>query len=169
MVVTVLIPSMFKPWYKVVTTLWSNLATGLYLPCDRVVTWLVFVYGSLKSQNKIYQLLTCTESEVRVNDYNLLLLMLWKANFVAESSLALAQYDIGNVTKAERSNMQEIWQEVGVRAFKVICGALVYEVCALESAACVRQVICCFGDHLTENLKLSSGLMYRCHIREVVG
>ncbi len=39
-----------------------------------------------------------------------LLLMLWKANidiqFVAESSLALAHYVSGYVTKAERSNMQ---------------------------------------------------------------
>ena len=42
--------------------------------------------------------------------------MLWKANihvqFVAESSLALAHCVSGYVTKAERSNMREIWQEV---------------------------------------------------------
>jgi len=42
--------------------------------------------------------------------------MLWQANidiqFVAESSLALAHYVNVYVTKAERSNMQEIWQEV---------------------------------------------------------
>ena len=73
------------------------------------------VQDSLKSRNRIYQLRR-TESEVRVNDYNPLLLMLWKANidvqFVAESSLALAHYVSGYVTKAERSNMQEIWQEV---------------------------------------------------------
>jgi len=51
-----------------------------------------------------------------VNDYNPLLLMLWKANidvhFVAESSIAHAHYVSGYVTKAERGNMQEIWQEV---------------------------------------------------------
>ena len=51
-----------------------------------------------------------------MNDYNPLLLMLWKANidiqFIAEASLALAHYVSGYVTKAERSNMQEIWQEV---------------------------------------------------------
>ena len=43
--------------------------------------------------------------------------MHWKANidiqFVAEASLALAHYVSGYVTKAERRNMQEIWQEVG--------------------------------------------------------
>ena len=51
-----------------------------------------------------------------MNDFNPLLLMLWKANidiqFVAESSLALAHYVSGYVTKAERSNMQEIWEDV---------------------------------------------------------
>ena len=74
------------------------------------------VQESLKSRNRIYQV-TRTDSEVRVNDYNPLLLLLWKANidiqFVAESSRALAYYVSGYVTKAERSSMQEIWQEVG--------------------------------------------------------
>ena len=32
--------------------------------------------------------------------------------FVAESSLAIAQYVTGYVTKAEKSNMQDIWHEV---------------------------------------------------------
>ena len=32
--------------------------------------------------------------------------------FVSESSLALAYYVSGYVTRAERSNMSEIWQEV---------------------------------------------------------
>ena len=63
------------------------------------------VQQSLKSHSRIYQL-KCIDSEVRVNDYNPLLLMLWKANidiqFVAESSLALAHYVSGYVTKTER-------------------------------------------------------------------
>ena len=68
------------------------------------------VQDSLKTRNRIYQL---TRTEVRVNDYNPLLLMLWNdVQFVAESSLPLAHYVSGYVTKAERSNMQEIWQEV---------------------------------------------------------
>ena len=70
----------------------------------------------LKSKAKIY-CLPRTSEETRVNDYNPLLLMLWKANmdiqFVSESSLALAHYVTGYVTKAERSNMQELWQEIG--------------------------------------------------------
>ena len=73
------------------------------------------VEESLKARNKIYQLAR-SELEVRVNDYNPLLLYVWKANidiqFVAESSLALAHYVSGYVTKAERSNLQEIWQDV---------------------------------------------------------
>ena len=70
------------------------------------------VSDSLKSRNKIYQLARI-ELKIRVNDYNPLLLMLWKANihiqFVAESPLALAHYVSGYVTKAEKSSMQEIW------------------------------------------------------------
>ena len=58
----------------------------------------------LKSKTKIYCLARNSE-ETRVNDYNPLLLMLWKANmnihFVSESSLALAHYVTGYVTKAE--------------------------------------------------------------------
>ena len=72
------------------------------------------VSDSLKSRKRIYQL-PRGDKEVRVNDYNLLLLMLWQANiniqYVAESSLALAHYVSGYVRKV-RSNMQEIWQEV---------------------------------------------------------
>ena len=42
--------------------------------------------------------------------------MFWKANidiqFVAESSLALSHYVTGYVTKAEKSSLQEMWQEI---------------------------------------------------------
>ena len=71
------------------------------------------VEDSLKSRNRIYNLAR-SEMEVRprVNDYNPLILLLWKANvdiqFIAESSLALAHYVSGYVTKAEKSNLQEI-------------------------------------------------------------
>ena len=50
------------------------------------------VQESLKTRSRIYQLVR-TELETRVNDYNPLLLLLWKANidiqFIAEASLAL--------------------------------------------------------------------------------
>ena len=71
------------------------------------------VQESLKSCNRICQLVR-TGAETRVNDYNHLLLMLWKANiqFVVEASLTLAHYVSGYVTKGEQSNMQGIWQEV---------------------------------------------------------
>ena len=56
-------------------------------PCETAK--LNSVSESLKSRNRIYELAR-TESEIRVNDYNPLLLMLWKANidvqFVSESS-----------------------------------------------------------------------------------
>ena len=53
---------------------------------------------------------------MRVNDYNPLLLYLWKANidiqYVADSSLALAHYVTAYVTKAEKSHMQELWEDI---------------------------------------------------------
>ena len=65
------------------------------------------VEEKLKKRQKIYQI-SHTEAEVRVNDYNPLLLLLWKASadiqFVSESSLALAHYVSGYVTKAERKH-----------------------------------------------------------------
>lgn len=82
-------------------------------PCETAT--LNCVEDALKARKKIYQL-PRTDEEARVNDYNPLLLMLWKANidvqFVAESSLALAHYVSGYITKAEKSNLQDIWQEV---------------------------------------------------------
>ena len=45
--------------------------------------------------------------EIRINNYNPLLLMLWKANmdlqFVGESTLVIANYVTWYVTKAERA------------------------------------------------------------------
>ena len=73
------------------------------------------VEESLKLRNKIYQLAR-SELEVRDNNYNPLLLYVWKANidnqFVTESSLALAHNVGGIVTKPERNNLQEIWQDL---------------------------------------------------------
>ena len=69
------------------------------------------VTDSLKSCSKIYYLKR-GENEVRVNDYNLLLLMLWRANmdlqYISETSLALTEYVSGYVTKAEKSNIQDM-------------------------------------------------------------
>ena len=70
----------------------------------------------LKSHKKIYQH-AHNEKATNVNDYNPCLLLLWKGNmdirFVAESLLALAYYVSGYVTNAKRSNMEDIWREVG--------------------------------------------------------
>ena len=112
------------------------------------------VQESLKSRNRIYQLVR-TGPETRVNDYSPLLLMLWKANidiqFVAEASLALAHYVSGYVTKAERSNMQEIWQEVSdnkniySRLWSFGIRSLRFRECGLYEASDLL-----LGDHLTE-------------------
>ena len=112
------------------------------------------VQESLKSRRRIYEL-PRSESEVRVNDYNPLLLMLWKANmdiqFVAESSLALAHYVSGYVTKAERSNVQEIWEEVSEsksiysRLWSFGIRSLRFRECGLYEASDLL-----LGDHLNE-------------------
>ena len=69
----------------------------------------------LKSKHKVYHLPRAIGEE-RVNDYNLLLLYLWKANmdlqYVGDASLALAHYVTGYITKAEKSHMQELWDDV---------------------------------------------------------
>ena len=67
------------------------------------------------SQRQIYRLPRSAE-EIKINNYNPLLLMLWKANmdlqFVGESSLAIVQYVTSYMTKAEKSNMQDICHDV---------------------------------------------------------
>ena len=80
--------------------------------------------------------------------------MLWKANldiqFVAESSLALAHYVSGYVTKAERSNMQ-IWDEVSEnksidgRLWSFGIRSLRFRECGLYEASDLL-----IGDHLNE-------------------
>ena len=119
------------------------------------------VEEKLKKRQKTYQI-SHTEAEVRVNDYNPLLLLLWKANtdiqFVSESSLALAHYVSGYVTKAKRSNMSRIWQEMSES--KIIYGRLwSFGLRMLHSRECgfdeVSDLL--LGDHLFESLTLCSG------------
>ena len=73
------------------------------------------VEDSLKSRSKVYHLQQGLGEE-RVNDYNPLPLYLWKANldiqYVADSTLALAHYVTAYVTKAEKSHMQELWEDI---------------------------------------------------------
>ena len=112
------------------------------------------VQESLKSRNRIYNLAR-TEDKIRVNDYNPLLLMLWKAKidiqFIAEASLALAHYVSGYVTKAECSNMQEIWQEVSdsKSIYSCLFSSGMRSLCFRESGLYEASDLL-LGDHLTE-------------------
>ena len=100
---------------------------------------------------KIYKLPRSAQ-EIRINNYNPVLL-LWKANidlqFVGESSLAVAQYVTGYVTKAERSNMQDLWQEVSSHSsvysklFSFVVRSLLSRECGLYEASDLL-----LGDHL---------------------
>ena len=121
-------------------------------PCE--TTTLNCVEDALKAR-KIYQL-PRTNEEARVNDYNPFLLMLWKAHtdvqFMGEYSLALVHYVSGYVTKAEKSNLQDIWQEVSES--KSVYGCLwSFGVRRLRSRECGLYEACdlLLGDHLTEN------------------
>ena len=119
------------------------------------------VEESLKGRNKIYSLCR-SASEIRVNDYNPLLLSLWQANidiqFVSESSLALANYVTGYVTKAEKSHMQEIFdctdssQSNFSRLFSFGVRSLRSRECGMYEASNIL-----LGDHLSENLVPFSG------------
>ena len=64
------------------------------------------VEDHLKSRKKVYYLQR-TIGEEGVNDYNPLLLYLWKSNidvqYVADASLAISHYVTGYITKAEKS------------------------------------------------------------------
>ena len=118
-------------------------------PCETAK--LNSVSESLKSRNKIYELAR-TESEIRVNDYNPLLLMLWKAiQFVSESSLALAHYISGYVTKAEKISMQEIWDQVS-ESKSVYSRLWSFGVRSLHSRECglYEASDLLLGNHLTE-------------------
>ena len=107
------------------------------------------VEDSLKSRKKLYNL-PRTEKEERVNDYSPLLLLLWKANmdllFTAEALLAIAHYVSGYVTKAEKCNMQELWQEIGEnRSLYSRLWSFGVRSCVRESVDSMRPVICSSG------------------------
>ena len=108
----------------------------------------------LKSRKKIY-CLSRSVQECRVNDYNPLILLLWKANmdiqFTAESSLTLAHYVTGYVTKAEKSNMQDVWQEVNANS-SIYSKLWSFGIRSLRSRECglYEASDLLLGDHLTE-------------------
>jgi len=110
------------------------------------------VEEALKSRNKIYSL-PRSAAEVRVNDYNPLLLLLWQANmdiqFVSENSLALANYVTGYITKAEKSHMQQMFD--GIDNDQSLFSRLFsFGVRSLRSRECGMYEACdiLLGDHL---------------------
>ena len=119
------------------------------------------VEEALKSRKRIYEL-PRSNVEVRVNDYNPLLLMLWKANidiqYVAESSLALAHYVSGYFTKRNKATCRTSGRKlVIVRVYTVDSGALASAVYALESVDCMKLVISYLVTTSPKSPRLSSG------------
>ena len=103
-----------------------------------------------------------------INNYKPVLLLLWNANidlqFVGESSLAVAQYVTGYVTKAERSNMQDLWQEVSSHS-SVYSKLFSFGVHSLRSGSVVsmRPATSSWEITYVASLRPSSGLMCLSH------
>ena len=106
-----------------------------------------------------------------VNDYNPVLLSLWRANidiqFVSEDSLALEHYVTGYVTKAEKSHLLDIWDKVSSnetlysRLWSFGVRSLRSRECGMYEASDIL-----LGDHLLEQF---SGFQQICHINEKGG
>ena len=86
------------------------------------------------------------------------MLLLWKANldiqFVSENSLALAHYVSGYVTKAEKSHMHDIWDEVSSKE-TLYSKLWSFGVRSLRSRECglYEASDLLLGDHLCEKLQ----------------
>ena len=88
-----------------------------------------------------------------------LLLMLWKANmdfqYIGESSLAIAQYVTGYVTKAEKSNMQDPLTPPSTAS----CGPLASAACPPGSVVSTRLVTFSLETTCVKSPRPSSGSM----------
>lgn len=73
------------------------------------------VEASLKSRKRVY-ILPSNASEVRIHDYNPLLLYFWKANvdiqFITELTLAISGYVTAYVTYAKISAIKDVWADI---------------------------------------------------------
>ena len=66
----------------------------------------------MKSEKKICHVKR-SEEEVRINDYNPPLLLLWQAKLMCSSLVRLPWlWQNMYVTKAERSHLQDLWQDI---------------------------------------------------------
>lgn len=98
------------------------------------------------SHTQMYNLVRAC-SEIRINNYNPLMLMLWKANmdiqYVGESTLAIAQYVTGYVTKAKRSKKRSSHNSIYSRLHSVFAacapGSVVYMRLIYEVIICAKN------------------------------
>ena len=78
--------------------------------------------------------------------------------YIAESTLALAHYVSGYVTKAERSHVQDIGRRSVTTSRSIAgCGASEFDACALESVGSMKLVTCYLATTSVINLARSSG------------
>ena len=127
----------------------------------------------LKSKRKVYHLPRAIGEE-RVNDYNPLLLYLWKANmdlqYVGDASLALAHYVTAYITKAEKSHMQELWDDISEQEtlYKKLWSFGVDHY-VLESVVFMRLVTFCWEITCVKNQTQFSGLQLKSLKKEKSG
>ena len=119
------------------------------------------VEDSLKTKGKLYHLKR-TEDEVKINDYNPLLLKVWKANmdiqYIAESTLALAHYVSGYVTKLREVTYRTSGRRSVTTSRSIAgCGASEFDTYALESVGSMKPVTCYLATTSVINLARLSG------------
>ena len=123
--------------------------------------------NSLKSRGKIYQLARA-EMETRVNSYNPLLLLIWKANldvqFVAESSLALAQYVSGKQKEATCKIFGK--KSKKTRVYTVVSGALESEAYVPENVDCTKRLTYYLDIISVKKMSPSNTSMLQCLTRD---
>ena len=143
---------------KVKRTFITYCRFGFPRPTSENATLLPVEKCMKSSHRKIYKL-PRSPKEIRINDYNPLLLLLWKANmdiqYIGESTMAIAQYVTGYVTKAEKSNMQDLWQEVTCHQ-SVYSKLWSFGIRSLRSRECglyeASDIL--LGDHLCEKSQM---------------
>uniref|UniRef100_A0A1X7T552 Uncharacterized protein n=1 Tax=Amphimedon queenslandica TaxID=400682 RepID=A0A1X7T552_AMPQE len=113
-----------EPHYRIFLGIENCPVVGIHRPeevCsfiqDRIICHILDIRDScINDVENSLKLCKRNEKEVRVNNYNPLLLKLWHANmdlqYIAERSLSLREYVTVYVTEAEKNHALDLWDEV---------------------------------------------------------
>ena len=112
------------------------------------------VNANLKKFQKVYEV-TRAECQVRVNDYNPVLLLNWGANmdiqFIGDDGMVCSTYASGYTTKAERGHMQDQYDQIAsnksVASNLMSIGRMALQTREMGGHECYDHIS---GDHLFE-------------------